>query len=99
MLVARACSGDSGSALVAPAAVTPATAAAVTGQDGGQDGGGGRPDALVGVVSFGDAACAARDAGVFTDVATVRGWVEAGVAELHAAAAVATALARPLRLR
>lgn len=93
---ASACSGDSGSALVAPAAVTAGTAAR-----GGRWGGGrgdDRPDVLVGVVSFGDAACAARDAGVFTDVAAVRGWIEAGVVKLHAAAAMATALARPLRL-
>lgn len=84
---ASACSGDSGSALVAPAAVEGGAAADAAGYA--------RPDVLVGVVSFGDAACAARDAGVFTDVAGVREWVEEGVAELHATAAIAQMMARP----
>ncbi|GAB0493976.1 hypothetical protein MMPV_005264 [Pyropia vietnamensis] len=94
---ASACSGDSGSALVAPAAMPPVAAGAAGAKEAGR-GSGGHVDVLVGVVSFGDAACAARDAGVFTDVAAVRGWVEEGVAELQAAAAMAAVHGGPPRL-
>lgn len=49
----------------------------------------------VGVVSYGDAECMSEDAGVFTDVSAVRGWVAATAARLAALPMSATPVTVP----
>lgn len=42
------------------------------------------PKTQVGIVSYGDAMCMSEDAGVFTDVASVRGWIDETIERLVA---------------
>lgn len=42
------------------------------------------PKVQVGVVSYGDSSCMSEDSGVFTDVASVRNWIDEGTKRLQA---------------